>query len=1221
MEFMKKFFAITAAVIFFLTGLVLLSPYFLGIGKVRDVVISSLSEQTQADIQVQDLKWSWFPRPSLKASKVRIHSASLDLQVPEAAAYLDLLGLLSGSPDISSITLSRPLIHYHGKTDRGQESPSLKLPPLEFNIEHGEFLLDVPESLGMRLHVDKLDFQEINMVLKTSASGVEASGECLPPYAGTLTLEGRYSLKAGDYQINLALDDLRPNEIFHEFLKDVQVKPLESGISLNAHITGKGDSFKASLKGDMPCVKIMPGEKDVLISCGHASFTVERDSARLGVRIETVKLNNPELTLSGEVSRTLDRNSGNPLWHVDLSATDVDLAAVRRKLLILWPGNHVVKTVCSIVLGGKADHASFLVDGPASSFRHLHAMLIKASLSNGRVRVPGVDLLLDQVNGDVEISGAVLHCTGLSGRMGGSRALAGTLDLGLHGPDPLFKLDLDLDADLKQLPPILHRLIKSQGFQSELALFSHVSGRARGRLKMGERLHHLETVVDVQDVKAKVKYKRLPWPVSVESGSFHVAPHAVSWQGVKASAGPHRIATMDGRVDWSGEPTLSFSNVKASISSGPLYQYLKGYSSLRQPLSRVITWTQGKIVLSKGSVSGRIKSPGSWTYSMDVTPESLFFQSPLIFGPLHVSKGMAHISQDQVQMNDLLAMSEGHEIRISSSLHHTRWHEWRGTLKLDGEVGTDMAAWVRDKGWIPDEYLPMVPADLIDFEVALENAGVRVKGGIYPVAVEQDGIGVRLDVAHDGDGLHIHRLTLISPMEEGTLSLDIGRNGRTDVRWKGSVTGTTLDEIMAHNHILHGRLSGEFSWKFDPLRPGAFKAVGELNARKFSWLWGPWQHPLDLEEVSINGKGNLCRVKRLVAVLGPEREALSLTGTVSGGVDPAEVKVDFKASSSDLSFRNLLGLVQPEPGKKRSNGSVGRAAVAERKDRLRFVGRIRFSFKNFHYQRRDPEKDKSFVYTWGVLNGLMKLDSAKGSKLVVDNGELCGLQTTGQWQLGPGDSGRHGVVTVSTPFDHVERFEDLMPCLGLDPDLIHGPFYLDLELKGRPGRWDDGLFRLRASKGKIWRLTALAKIFSVVNVMDLISGGLPDLFSTGYAYSELEMSGTIKDNQLKMEKGFIKGEGINLFGSGSLDLSSFDVDATVLVAPLKTVDAVLGKIPVVGRIIGGKNLTLLTIPVGVKGPVSDPRVIVLQPDKVGGAIFKWVVDTLKLPFELLQGDE
>ena len=78
-----------------------------------------------------------------------------------------------------------------------------------------------------------------------------------------------------------------------------------------------------------------------------------------------------------------------------------------------------------------------------------------------------------------------------------------------------------------------------------------------------------------------------------------------------------------------------------------------------------------------------------------------------------------------------------------------------------------------------------------------------------------------------------------------------------------------------------------------------------------------------------------------------------------------------------------------------------------------------------------------------------------------------------------------------------------------------------------------------------------------------------------------------------------------------------DADMIVLVAPLKTIDTIVSKVPLLGKAIGGKNATIVTFPVKIKGSIKDPDVTVLSPDAVGEAMIDLVKNTLMLPFRIL----
>jgi hypothetical protein len=92
------------------------------------------------------------------------------------------------------------------------------------------------------------------------------------------------------------------------------------------------------------------------------------------------------------------------------------------------------------------------------------------------------------------------------------------------------------------------------------------------------------------------------------------------------------------------------------------------------------------------------------------------------------------------------------------------------------------------------------------------------------------------------------------------------------------------------------------------------------------------------------------------------------------------------------------------------------------------------------------------------------------------------------------------------------------------------------------------------------------------------------------------------------------GNTLTLTGKGTIDLNNNALDLTLLVAPLKTVDRLVDKIPLVGDIIGD----IISIPFGVKGDVKDPKVVPLSPSAIGADLMGIMLKTLKLPVKIFQ---
>jgi hypothetical protein len=84
---------------------------------------------------------------------------------------------------------------------------------------------------------------------------------------------------------------------------------------------------------------------------------------------------------------------------------------------------------------------------------------------------------------------------------------------------------------------------------------------------------------------------------------------------------------------------------------------------------------------------------------------------------------------------------------------------------------------------------------------------------------------------------------------------------------------------------------------------------------------------------------------------------------------------------------------------------------------------------------------------------------------------------------------------------------------------------------------------------------------------------------------------------------------------GTVDISTRSLDLTLLVAPLKTVDTVVSRIPILGSVLGG---SLVSVPVRVSGDFANPSVTPLPPWAVGRGLLNVMTRTLKLPLKLIE---
>jgi uncharacterized protein YhdP len=193
-------------------------------------------------------------------------------------------------------------------------------------------------------------------------------------------------------------------------------------------------------------------------------------------------------------------------------------------------------------------------------------------------------------------------------------------------------------------------------------------------------------------------------------------------------------------------------------------------------------------------------------------------------------------------------------------------------------------------------------------------------------------------------------------------------------------------------------------------------------------------------------------------------------------------------------------------------------------------------------------------------------------------------------------------------------------CLLEKPNLIDGRFQLEGRLAGEAplevlDQSFDGEFKIEAKDGRIYRFDLLGRILAAINLTELVRGQGSDLMGEGLAYKSIEIDAQLKDNILTLERGLINGASAEIAATGHLDLGAKEIDMFVLVAPLKTVDALIKFTPIVNTWLEG---TLVSIPVRVSGRLDDPTIVPLSPSAVGRSLLNLLRNTLQLPIRLIE---
>ncbi|MBC2712389.1 MAG: AsmA-like C-terminal domain-containing protein [Desulfosarcina sp.] len=233
----------------------------------------------------------------------------------------------------------------------------------------------------------------------------------------------------------------------------------------------------------------------------------------------------------------------------------------------------------------------------------------------------------------------------------------------------------------------------------------------------------------------------------------------------------------------------------------------------------------------------------------------------------------------------------------------------------------------------------------------------------------------------------------------------------------------------------------------------------------------------------------------------------------------------------------------------------------------------------------------------------------------MNEADLCGISTTGELEFSP-----HGVSLHITPTATDASLQETAACLWHRPVRADAKYSLTGEINLPPTREDpaqfmSGQMEFSSDNGRIEHANVLMKIFSILNVTEVFTGGKSDLTEKGYGYTKAYVKAEIGGGKLQFDEILLDGNSLKITGQGEIDLKDTTVDIILLTAPLKTVDRIVNKLPIISYIIGG---SLITVPLRIEGKLSDVSVVHIPPSAVGQGLLGIMGRTLKAPFKLVE---
>ena len=438
--------------------------------------------------------------------------------------------------------------------------------------------------------------------------------------------------------------------------------------------------------------------------------------------------------------------------------------------------------------------------------------------------------------------------------------------------------------------------------------------------------------------------------------------------------------------------------------------------------------------------------------------------------------------------------------------------------------------------------------------------------------------------------LSIDSLVLRDRESAASLALHLGSKALR-LRYKGALYRSTVEKFVAIPAHPFRRLKGDLRLSVDFGSPGRSEATGTVEGEGIRIPWKPLD-PLLIRSASLSAEGKRIRVASSDLAWREIPFRLSGEGSFSGEGLAADVDVE----TGDVPLERLLPSAPGRPETVRYAGT--------RPPELPVRGVLRIRSDSIRYGR------------WVANSVTARADiGPEALNVSVTGGELCGFPLKLSATLDP----KGLAVELETSASGNDLKVPLLCLLDRQVDAT-GSFRFATRLSARGDdpesllRSLEGPVELTARDGRIYRWNLLSKILAVLNVTNVVRGKFPDFGGEGLPYNTARFHGEQKGKVLLLKEGTLNGPTIGIAAGGTIDLGTSQADLKMLVAPFRTADWIIRKIPLVRYVM---KKTLVSVPFTVKGDYRDPTVS-FDPVGVGTGLLGVLGRTLQLPVKILE---
>ena|GEM_PF-1541042 len=1199
-----------ALLLLLLLTLALIAPRIVDSAWLKETIRTEVAKQVKGEFDFQKAKLAILPVPSVSLQVV-------SLSIPDTApihletliVYPKLLPLLVGNIAIAKVVVESPDFSLPIPGKLGGEKDVIKTFSFSDALENASAklapILSALPGLNAGVHNGILRlfagndeiflFEHINGSFAVSSNSLTAVVSCDSNIWDTLELQATLVPGSREGKGRISLENIKAKVLADYFLQEKSRLLAESFSSLEADLAVSPETgLTADIRSSGSSFTALRENEKITARVANLKGNIQFADHVNTITVDNLTLSSPQVQMSGSFTS----DSSIPHANLDISSQNADIKGVREVLPVfikaLYGDVPMVREIFDITRGGMISQASFHVEGNLpSDLAVFESMRIQGQVKDGEVTLSDLGLDLHGVSGDFTIANTILEGNNLLARLGNSTGSDGTFRLGLVKKTTTpFHLDLDLNADLAEVPPILKQLVPKKQVLEYLSLLENFEGTGQGRLTLGESLESLSVRVDMNKISLQVNFKPIPYPVTVYSGRIlfdGLNTHSFNLQG---KVGNSTFKNYSSRMNFEGEPSLEVQSGTFHIVLDEIFPWLASDKRLEQDLKDIQNIT-GIAEITVKNIQGPLLQPVDLQYELHCDLKNIDLTATALPGPLMLKSGKAEIYPDKAIFENLQADLLDSSLTYSGLLQNFINGETNAEIIItDAEIGPEVNTWFSEKIKVPKEYIFRMPLLVSRSNVKWTRKELLDLQGDFSI---KDGPIFSIDIMMSPDEQVLRSLALKSGDEQAQIKLALKKR-EISAELQGSLSKNTIDAILLHNDAFPDAwLKGDMKLKIDMDSPGKSFASGNLDGGDFIFPW-KLEKPLLFDSFSLSASDKTLTVKAAEAVFEGKKYALNGQAALT----PERLSMDFDVKTDTVELDKILeALPKENEAKKGEEKQVGKewnlavqASINLHTDSLLYNG-----------------------FTWKPLESQITYENSSLGFEVL-KAELCNISTPGKISF------HDGQITMGFTMEANEQeFKEVLICLEGGEQQMTGILDLKANISGQ-GTKDtlvnslEGNLQYSSKDGYIYHDAQLAKLISFLNVTDMFQGRIPDLRTAGFHYDSLIVKGTMDKGILTIAPAKLEAPIMQIAANGIIDFPREKVNLQVLVAPLQTVNKIQNMLPIIRTILPS---SLVALPVEVGGDFSDIRVRTVSMSAIGTRVFDIMVDALSTPVRVLEG--